>query len=191
MIEKRTMWLLEYSLEVRKVTALYDTEKGKVICNQYCENVGEVEWYAPFQCEQFFDNEDEAFEARDKRIEELREKMKTCRELINDFETIQPCDDFEFEPSDYLGDPLAAELNEIGSLREKIRLLIPIARSRQFNVNGMTINIDKVEYVLWNHKKATLYMDSGQQVTTHSEAEYFVVKKIFGDNISGVEIIQE
>ena len=40
MIEKRTMWLMESSLNVKQIVALFDMEKKQVVCYQYCNDDG-------------------------------------------------------------------------------------------------------------------------------------------------------
>jgi hypothetical protein len=101
-------------------------------------------------------------------------------------------DYFKFKKEDYLGryakddDPswVRKERNEY---RDEASLLNSIARSRHFNVNGETINIDEVVRVLWHKEsQATLVMRDGHKVMTNNKAEYNVVIDMFGSNRSNM-----
>ena len=194
MIEKRTMWLVENSLEIRQVVALYDIEKKEVVCEHYAPEEDEEEdgdWYQVIEGEQFFNTEQEAREHRKIRIEEAREKMKTCLALIHELDKLETADDFMFKKSDYLGNHAEDQSEEEywRKRREKYEktssLFATIARSRHFNVAGQTINIDEVVRVKWHDKEsATLVMRDGTNITTYTAAEFDVVEGMFGSNRS-------
>lgn len=105
MIEKRTMWLLEGDLEkVNQVTAIFDTEKKQIVCYSYDEPNSDETWLNVCNRDTFYSTEAEAKEARLRKIDEAREKMKTCLSLIKELDYITPSDDFIFERNDYLGE---------------------------------------------------------------------------------------
>jgi hypothetical protein len=97
---------------------------------------------------------------------------------------------FKFDKEEYLGDYAKDDTpnwlrRERDAYRTEASLLNSIARSRHFNVNGETINIDEVVRVMWQEEdKATLVMRDGHEVTTFSEAEHIVVVDMFGSNRS-------
>ena len=195
MIEKRTMWLMESSLSVKQIVALFDMEKKQVVCYQYCNDDGtcdeDDDWMHVYEGETFYNTEADAKEAQQRRYDEAREKMKTCMALIKELDRIEATDDFDFKREDYLGNH-AHDISESDywsksrkNAEKEASLLASIARSRHFNVNGETINIDEVVRIMWHDEdKATLIMRDGHKVTTFSEVEYTVVTDMFGSNRS-------
>ena len=198
MIEKRTMWLMESSLKVRQIVALFDVEKNEIICYRYRNDDGTTDddddWYHVYPGETFYNTEGEAKESLQRKIAELKEKMKTCLSIIKELDCINPSDDFKFKREDYLGhyahDKSESDFWERRrkNAEKESGLLNSIARSRHFNVAGETINIDEVVRVLWHdnddNEKATLVMRDGHKVRTYSEPEYNVVVGMFGSNRS-------
>ena len=195
MIEKRTMWLMESSLNVKQIVALFDMEKKQVVCYQYCNDDGtcdeDDDWMHVYEGETFYNTEADAKEAQQRRYDEAREKMKTCMALIKELDRIEATDDFDFKREDYLGG--YAHCGEERDYWTKCRqnaekeasLLATIARSRHFNVAGQTINLDEVVRIMWHEEgKATLVMRDGTEVKTYTEAEYAVVVDMFGSNRS-------
>ena len=195
-VEKRTMWLVERGLCLKQVIALYDCDKGRVLVNQYANEVGEedTEWYTPYEGEMFFNTESDAREYRQMRYKEVREKAKACLDLVNELRNIESQDDFEWSREDFLG-VFGKDRDEADWRRKqrelanaKVSLLASIARSHHFNVNGHTINIDKVDGLEWHsNRTVTLYSECESLVTTRTDAEYEVVELMFGSNRSGVE----
>ena len=195
MIEKRTMWLMETTLSVKQIVALFDVEKKQVVCYQYVNEDGTTDedddWMHVYEGETFYNTEAEAKETRLRKIDELKEKMKTCLAIIQEIDHINPSEDFEFNREDYLG--RHAHDRSESDYWEKRRknaekeagLFNTIARSRHFNVAGQTIDIDEVVRVLWHENaEATLVMRDGTKVKTYSEPEYNVVVGMFGSNRS-------
>ena len=195
MIEKRTMWLMETTLCVKQIVALFDVEKKQVVCYQYVNEDGTTDedddWMHVYEGETFYNTEAEAKETRLRKIDELKEKMKTCLAIIQEIDRINPSEDFEFKREDYLG--CHAHDRSESDYWEKRRknaekeagLFNTIARSRHFNVAGQTIDIDEVVRVLWHENaEATLVMRDGTKVKTYSEPEYNVVVGMFGSNRS-------
>ena len=191
------MWLVEKGLCLKQVIALYDYDEGKVLVNQYASEDGEedTEWYTPLDGEMFFNTESDAREYRQMRYKEVREKAKACLELVNELRHIESQDDFDWNRKDFLGvfarDNGEADWRRKERLRvkEEVSLLASIARSRHFNVNGQTINIDEVGRLEWNSDQTVTlyYCNDIHKVTTRTEAEYNVVVYMFGSNRSGVE----
>jgi hypothetical protein len=111
------------------------------------------------------------------------------REFIEEMDRIDS-DYFKFDKKEYLGryandDTPNWVRRERNEYRAEASLLNSIARSRHFNLNGETINIDEVVRVMWHKEdKATLVMRDGHEVTTCSEAEHTIVVDMFGSNRS-------
>ena len=199
MIEKRTMWLMECSLYVKQIVALFDMEKKQVVCYQYCNEDGtcddDDDWSRVYEGEIFYNTEADAKEAQQRKYDETREKMKTCLALIKELDCIEATDDFDFKREDYLGRYAhAKEESDYWAVRRKnsekeASLLATIARTHFFNVAGQTINLDEVVRILWHEKneeeEATLVMRDGTKVKTYTKAEYDVVVDMYGSNRSG------
>jgi len=192
MIEKRTMAVVESSHRVAPILAMYDTEKQEVVCYQYAfenKDDNDDEWYHPYPNEKYFNTLQEANEYISKRQEYLRSKFSEVREFIEEMDRVES-DYFKFDKEEYLGRYAKDNTNswlrhERDEYRAEASLLNSIARSRHFNVNGETINIDEVVRVMWHEEdKATLVMRDGHEVTTFSEAEHTVVVDMFGSNRS-------
>jgi hypothetical protein len=192
MIEERTMAVAESSHRVAPILAMYDTEKQEVVCYQYAfenEDDNDGEWYHQYPNEKYFNTLQEANEYISKRQEYLRSKFSEVREFIYEMDNVES-DYFKFDKEEYLGryaknDTPNWVKRERDAYRAEASLLNSIARSRHFNVNGETINIDEVVRVMWHKEdKATLVMRGGHEVTTFSEAEYTIVVDMFGSNRS-------
>ena len=191
MIEKRTMAVVESSHRVAPILAMYDTEKKEVVCYKYAfENEDDNDdWLHTYERERYFNTLQEANEYVAKRQEYLRSKFSEVKEFLEEMDCVDS-DYFKFDKKEYLG--RYAEDNtpkwlrrERDAYRDEASLLKYIARSRHFNVNGETINIDEVVRVIWHKEdKATLVMRDGHKVTTFSEAEHDVVVDMFGSNRS-------
>ena len=186
------MAVVEASHRVMPILAMYDTEKQEVVCYQYAsenEEDKDDEWYKTYTSERYFNTLQEANEYVAKRQEYLRSKFSEVREFIEEMDHVES-DYFKFDKEEYLG--RYAEDNSPDWLirkrdayRAEASLLTSIARSRHFNVNGETINIDEVVRIMWHDEdKATLVMRCGHEVTTFSDAEYTVVVDMFGSNRS-------
>lgn len=193
MIERRTMAVVEDSHKVSPITAMYDTEKQKVVCYKYQfenEEDDDDEWFHFYDSERYFNTLQEANEYVAKRQEYLRSKFKEVKEFIEEMDRVD-LDYFKFEKEEYLG-RYARENESPGYIRRErdryraeASLLNSIARSRHFNVNGETINIDEVVRVMWhNEERATLVMRDGHEVRTYSKDEYIIVVDMFGSNRS-------
>jgi hypothetical protein len=192
MIERRTMAVAESGHRVAPILAMYDTEKQEVVCYKYAfenEEDNDDEWFHTFKSERYFNTLQEANEYVAKRQEYLRSKFSEVKEFLEEMDCVDS-NYFKFDKKEYLG--RYAEDNtpkwlrrERDAYRDEAGLLKYIARSRHFNVNGETINIDEVVHIIWHKEdKATLVMRDGHKVTTFSEAEHDVVVDMFGSNRS-------
>ena len=185
------MAVVESSHRVAPILAMYDTEKQEVVCYKYAfENEDDNDdWLHKYERERYFNTLQEANEYVAKRQEYLRSKFSEVKEFLEEMDCVDS-DYFKFDKKEYLG--RYAEDNtpkwlrrERDAYRDEASLLKYIARSRHFNVNGETINIDEVVRVIWHKEdKATLVMRDGHKVTTFSEAEHDVVVDMFGSNRS-------
>ena len=195
MIEKRTMWLMESSLDVKQIVALFDMEKKQVVCYRECYDDGTCDehddWYRVYDGDSFYNTEADAKEAQQRRYDEAREKMKTCKALIEELDRIEPTDDFDFKREDYLDchadDRLESDYwrNRRQNAEKEASLLTTIARTHFFNVAGQTINLDEVVRIMWHkEEEATLVMRDGTKIKTCTEAEYAVVVDMYGSNRS-------
>ena len=189
------MWLMESSLKVKQIVALFDMEKKQVVCYQYCNDDGtcdeDDDWMHVYEGETFYNTEADAKEAQQRRYDEAREKMKTCMALIKELDRIEATDDFDFKPEDYLGGYARDEAESDYYKKRRMNaekeasLLASIARSRHLNVAGQTINLDEVVRIMWHKdEEATLVMRDGTKVKTYTEAEYAVVVDMYGSNRS-------
>ena len=194
MIEKRTMAVVEPSHRVMPIMAMYDTEKQEVVCYQYVtdndDDDDDDEWYNNSKYYIFFNTLQEAKEYVAKRQEYLRSKFSEVLEFIREMDRVdKEC--FKFDKKEYLGDYAESDYNDwTRKQRDKYQaeasLLRSIVRTRHLNINGETINIDEVKYVLWHKdKKATICMNDGHTVETYSDVEFNVVEDMFGSNRSG------
>ena len=201
MIEKRTMWLIENSLKMKQIVALFDIAKKQVVCYRYCNDDGtydeDDDWMHVFEGETFYNTESDAKEAQQRKYDEAREKMKTCKALIKELDQIGVTDDFDFKPEDYLGHYAHnRKQSEFWSERRRkaekeASLLTTIARTHFFNVAGQTINLDEVVCIMWHkEEEATLVMRDGTKVKTYTEAEYAVVVDMYGSNRSDQYIMK-
>ena len=189
------MWLMETTLCVKQIVAIFDVEKKQVVCYQYVNEDGTTDedddWMHVYEGETFYNTEAEAKETRLRKIDELKAKMKTCLDFIQEMDRINPSEDFEFKREDYLG-RYAHDRSESDywekrrkNAEKEASLFNTIARSRHFNVAGQTIDIDEVVRVMWHdNEEATLVMRDGMKVKTYSEPEYNVVVGMFGSNRS-------
>ena len=195
MIEKRTMWLMESSLDVKQIVALFDMEKKQVVCYRECYDDGTCDehddWSCVYDGDSFYNTEADAKEAQQRRYDEAREKMKTCKALIEELDRIEATDDFDFNREDYLGCHAdnRSESDYWSKRRQNAEkeasLLTTIARTHFFNVAGQTINLDEVVRIMWHkEEEATLVMRDGTKVKTYTEAEYAVVVDMYGSNRS-------
>ena len=185
------MAVVESSHRVAPILAMYDTEKQEIVCYKYAfENEEDNDdWFHTYERERYFNTLQEANEYVAKRQEYLRSKFSEVKEFLEEMDCVDS-EYFKFDKEEYLG--RYAEDNtpkwlrrERDAYRAEASLLKYIARSRHFNVNGETINIDEVVRVIWRKEdKATLVMRDGHEVTTFSEAEHDVVVDMFGSNRS-------
>lgn len=197
MIEKRTMVVAESSHKVEPILAMYDTEKNEVVCYKYAsenEDKNDDVWYPKYPREKYFNTIQEAREYIANRQEYLRGKFNEVLDFIEEMDRIDT-DYFEFKKEDYLGryakdDDQSCIRRARNEYRDEASLLTSIARSRHFNVNGETINIDEVVRVIWyKESRAVLVMRDGHKVMTNNKAEYNVVIDMFGSNRSNIVAI--
>lgn len=193
------MAIVETSHEVRTITAIYDTDKKEIICYTYVpeegENQEDYDWYYPRKRERFFDTVQEARLYVEQHQNELRAQFATVKAFLEEMNCVDK-EYFGFKEEEYLGEGMTLINKSLGvdywenewrNESKKASLLTSIARSRHFNVNGETIDIDLVSRVEWlKDKTARLIMQDGHKVYTHGEVEYYVVEQMFGSNRSNM-----
>lgn len=191
------MAIVEASHKVRTITAIYDTDKKEIICYTYIPEEGEnredYDWYYPRKRERFFDTVQEARLYVEQHQNELRAQFATVKAFLEEMNCADK-EHFGFKEEEYLGEGMTLINKSLGvdywenewrNESKKSSLLTSIARSRHFNVNGETINIDLVCRVEWlKDNRAILVMQDGHKVYTYSKTEYNVVVQMFGSNRS-------
>ena len=188
------MWIVESSLRVNKVMAIYDLENKKVI--GYRDIYEETEMddehdvlYPPYPYETFHDTEAQALEYRKNKIDSLPEKMKTCKEIIKELDSVD-LSNLGFKQSDYLGSHAEDEEEGYWS-KQHTKVSRELKKYKQFiqtsfiSINARNIKYDEVVRVEWlGEWKARLVTRDGEEVTTSSDGEYEFIADIFGGNRS-------
>lgn len=184
-LKARSMWLVTDSAEMANVTAYLD-ENNKVVMF-YARTKGDV--YMALDGYRFFDTEKEALEWHEKLILNLRDKMKQCRELIEELDGLHSNKHFSFKKEDYLGMYGKEKSNhyceEMRTFMDACHILSLAVGPKVLNINGQTIPLSEVVSVNWhNGHNATLILKNGS-VSTHRYAEYVALEFIYGNNNSG------
>ena len=197
MLEKRTMGYVDFAYlcyDAKAVTAVYDTESGKV--ELYRPDEDSNEWYSPNEREHFFGTVEEAAKALDEQKHKMIAKMKEVKDYIDAMGEWEPDKDenspFHFDRQDYL--PYHIWRNTYGddnwTERERQRLakenkyLKDIIATGFINIHGDTFRTEDVQRICWGKEKAELVLKDGKKVTTCSETERNIVKLIYGSNTS-------
>lgn len=191
------MWELDYGLRVSEKVVLI--EDGKVLALSHS---GKRFSYSD-PTSSYYDTEKEAYEARDKKIEYIREMMPKVRKFIESMEFIN-CDGvIKFDRSDYLGSRAKTtsyykDYEDESTYAHKLETFI---RSRMVNIGGCMIPFDGVRSIEWHAEDDDVdeYEDDGWKAVletaegkyeTENEIEVRLVKIIFGCN-AGVYFVDD
>lgn len=184
--EKKKKWRISINEEVEDVEAIV-SDTDDVVC--YFEDGACI---LPEDWDRFFDTEDEAREWKKKYIQELREKMKLCKEFILQMEQVRPSREFDFRRSDYLG----IHSNEgFESLRDQIRIFKYVANSlscaltrHAINIQGQTIPLSQITKINWQDDGTVTLFTGKRYYLISREEEITALEYIFGENTSGREV---
>lgn len=187
MIEKRSMYLVESSHFVEPITALYDTEMKKVVTFQYLKRENEY-WYVVSEFAHCFNTAEEAHKYVEEHQAYLRSKFPEVLNFIREMEEVDQ-KNFDFDKSEYLGE-YSDETDgyyerEYKFLHKVFDLLKGVIRNQTLCLNAESINIDKVDRVIWNDlMRATIILYDGHEVTTCNAEECTAVQIVWGRNYS-------
>ena len=205
-MEIKKMWLVEASLAIKEIVAMYDEVKDIVYCYVYKDDFNEEsprsigEWYPPYNHETFYKTEGAAIDYRNAKREEFKEMMPKVKAFIERMENVESTDDFKFEKEDYLGDYASGRDNwwerQYDEMKAKYRRIMLVVKNGMMNINADSFKLAEVVRVEWNNVKymkdgkqktkeaATVVLKDGRKIRTRHEAEYEVVKAFFGENLS-------
>lgn len=188
MIEKRTMWMVDYDHKLVEVTALYDTKSEEV--EAYKRNDID-EYCSPYGDKQFFDTRHDAELWILDRQDYLIEMMPRVKEFLEEMHYLEATEDFDFEQDDFLPSYYRYDnyyMKQSQHKSEVIDILRVAARQQMICIGGNTFPISKVRNVKWCSDKAEITVDTGfglgQSVLTTSDVEYEAIEAIFGTNVS-------
>ena len=97
------MWLVEASLAIKEIVAMYDEVNDIVYCYVYKDDFNEEspqrigEWYPPYNHETFYKTEGAAIDYRNAKREEFKEMMPKVKAFIERMDNVESTDDFKFE----------------------------------------------------------------------------------------------
>ena len=207
------MWVVEGSLEIKPIVAIYDLDKNEVTAYRYDgKDQSNTFNYDPkrYKRERYFNTEGEAVDYRNEKVAYLKEMMPKVKQFARDMRNID--EDSEFLPhkkEDY-GWPDDDDDDDDGyyddyvTQRDVCRLIMTAWRTGMLNMNAETVRISDVKRIEWNEhrwkdkegyskslKTATLHLNDGRTITTRKESEYAAVEYIFGENFSGRIYIKE
>lgn len=196
MIEKKKMWELLSHLGVRETVAI--VEDGKVLVS------GENDFLSMPFGSKFYDTEEEAVEARAKKVAYIKDMIPKVRNFIEYMSHLSPDGDVvKFDREDYLGSyaKRSSFLQEYDDEQTYSRKLETFIRSRMVNIGGCMIPFDGVRSIEWHAEdddvdeyeddgwKAILKTSDGEY-ETENEIEVRLVKTLFGHN-AGVYFVDD
>ena len=196
MIEKRTMWYYDFeypTTEPQSATVFIDTKTNKV----EVYDVGDCEWYTPREQDHFYNTEEEAFDAMDKRKHELIDMMPTIKAYLNAIDNCkQDADDgsfFRFNEEDFLGD-LAYKVRKYDrynytseqytNVNHLADLLTDFVQTGFLTVKADSFRREDVERIKWGKKRAEVVLKNGKTIATCNQPEYWFIGRVFGTNHS-------
>lgn len=192
MIEKKTMGYYDTRYpneEVRTVTAMVDSETGKVEVYRYSD-----EWYEPNDGDSFFDTIEEAEKSHDEFIKYLVDRVPEVRKYLESVANYTPPKD-ENDPlyfDKYYMVPYQLRKEDDTYYREqrdyyeqRMDMLVSYVQTGFLNICGTNIRKDDVACVYWGKKSAELHTKDGRTIVTKSKKEYWFVGVLFGKNDSG------
>lgn len=196
MLEKRTMWYYDFEYPTSKpqsVTVFIDTKTNEV----EVYDMGDTECYTPREQDHFYNTEEEAFDAMDKRKHELIDMMPTIKAYLNAIDNCKQDEDedsfFRFNEDDFLGDfaykvqrydrynYTYEDYNNVNHLAD---LLTDFVQTGFLNIKADSFRREDVERIKWGKKRAEVVLKSGKTIATCNQSEYWFIGRLFGTNHS-------
>ena len=197
MIEKRTMWYynFEYPTDTpQSATVFLNSETNEV---EVCDIGDDTECYKPSDNYHFYNTEEEAFDAMDKRKRDIIDMMPTIKAYLNAINNFKQDDDeesfFRFEADDYLGDisykvkeydRCSYSCKEYDIIEKLADLLTDFVRTGFINIKADSFRREDVERVMWGKKRAEVVLKGGKTIATCNQPEYLFIARVFGSNHS-------
>lgn len=196
MIEKKTMGYADFEYpgeNAKAVPVFVDSETGEVLlCNPYDDD---DEWHKPGKKDHFYPTVDEANLAIKKFRQELFNMMGQVRDYIETMNNWLGCEDkdspLHFTEEDYL--PYCNKnkvANKLYYEQEYYRVnkinfyLSDIIRTGFINIKGDSFKVEDVRHIKWGKKRAKVILTDDRAIETSSEAEFSIIKLLFGTNNS-------
>ena len=207
----KKMWLVEESLEIKKIVAIHDEAKDIVYCYVYEDDYNQEnprenpEWTSPYEHEAFFLTEGAALDYRNAKRDELKEMIQKVKSFIERMDRIESNEDFKFEKKDYLGHYAKEDdywRRSYYDMSDKCKRLMLVIEHGVVNVNAETFKVEDVARVEWDEvnykedgkqktrKAATVVLKDGHEIQTKLESEYVIIKELFGSNMSGFRFVK-
>ena len=196
MIEKKKMWELDGNLGINETVAI--VEDGKVLVS------GENDYLSMPFWSRFYDTEEEAVEARAKKVAYIKDMIPKVRNFIEYMSFISPDEGLvKFDREDYLGKyaERSSYFQEYDDEQDYSRKLETFIRSRMVNIGGCMIPFDGVRSIEWHAEndgvdeydddgwKAILKTSDGEY-ETENEVDVRLVRTLFGRN-AGVYFVDD
>ena len=196
MIEKKTMGYVNFEypgVDAKAVPVFVDSETGEVLlCNPYDDD---DEWYKPSEKEHFYPTVDEANLAIKKLRQEMFNMMGQVRDYIEAMNNWLGGEDedspLHFTEEDYLPYRNRAQTTHSSYYEDEYRrvvkkndYLIDIIRTGFVNIKGVSFKVEDVRHIIWGKNKAEVSLTDNRTVETGSEADFSIIKLLFGKNNS-------
>jgi hypothetical protein len=196
MIEKKTMGYVNFEypgVEAKAVPVFVDSETGEVLlCNPYDE---EDEWYKPSEKEHFYPTVDEANLAIKKLRQEMFNMMGQVKDYIEAMNSWVPYvdddDPLHFTEEDYLPSRNSSSrsrtpywekrFNDVSNIND---YLMCIVRTGFINIKGNSFKVEDVRHIIWGKNMAEVILTDDRAIETGSEADFSIIKLLFGKNNS-------
>lgn len=180
--------------EAKAVTVIIEPETGNVELYRPYEN--DNCWSTPSESEHFYQTVEDAATALDKHKQYLFGKMNEVKQYIEAMNEWVGCEDegspLFFKEEDYL--PYSNQRTNSNSdyyqkryykISEENAYLYGILRTGFINIKGDSFKKDDVTHINWGKKKAEIILNDGRKMETGNNIEFNIIKKLFGDNVSG------
>jgi hypothetical protein len=192
MIEQRTMFVVEASHRVQEILAMYDTEKGEVVCYHYTDD---SDWFGKYDDDRYFSTRQQADDYVSNRQAQLRAKFPEIKAFI---EEVQKTDKevFVHEDEEYMGAyaPRSSQKNswfrEFKEQRNKAGRYLQFIKTGYLSMSGISFRPEDVDYIKWykdDKAKVFLKNENGTVIETSNKQDYTIIEELFGGNRSDME----
>ena len=182
MIEKVKNWWLASDLKIYPVDANYERESGKIV---FFIDPETNESYCPAEGYKLYLTEEDAKKDQVSRLNYLEGINSKFRDLMEEIYFLND-DVCPFDRTD-----LKEIRNDSGwyrrynKLNDRLNLLKIFITTGMLNINGISIRKEDVIRLKWYNKEHVfLTTTDGKEFMTRTEAEYEVVRLLFGKNES-------